>query len=294
MVPRGRALLLVRRAERDRGDGRGGRHPARDLFRTSRRAGGRATIAEERAVKHAVREPVGVEVTDVDLRDVGRAEASSSAILLAEHGVAVFPGQQVDDAGFVGVPAPVRRPGRSRRARRRSPGLPDLNVITNVGRTTPPRSTFHVDTSYLRVPPAYTALRAVQDPGAVAARRCSPTSIAPSRRCPTMVGPTRRAARSRTSSPARPRRRRRDVRPTTRSSASTRSRAAPRSTSHAEAVRGGERHARPRPRRWCGYLYAHSTRRTTRCGTVVPGRRRDVGQPVRAAPGRPSGVVGAA
>ena len=51
-----------------------------------------------------------------------------------------------------------------RSARRRSTVFPDLNVISNVGRTTPPRSTFHVDTSYVRQPPAYTALRAVTIP----------------------------------------------------------------------------------------------------------------------------------
>ncbi len=44
------------------------------------------------------------------------------------------------------------------------PGHPDLNLISNVGRTTPPRSVFHVDTSYVSRPPAYTALRAVQIP----------------------------------------------------------------------------------------------------------------------------------
>jgi taurine dioxygenase len=44
------------------------------------------------------------------------------------------------------------------------PGRPDLNLITNVGRSDPPRSTFHTDTSYVRNPPAYTALRAVAVP----------------------------------------------------------------------------------------------------------------------------------
>ena len=44
------------------------------------------------------------------------------------------------------------------------PGLADLNVVSNVGRTTPPRSVFHVDTSYVARPPAYTALRAVRIP----------------------------------------------------------------------------------------------------------------------------------
>ena len=43
-------------------------------------------------------------------------------------------------------------------------GHPDLNVVSNVGRATPPKSAFHVDTSYVRDPPAYTALRAVQIP----------------------------------------------------------------------------------------------------------------------------------
>jgi taurine dioxygenase len=39
-----------------------------------------------------------------------------------------------------------------------------LNLVTNVGRTRPPRSSFHTDTSYVRTPPAYTALRAVAIP----------------------------------------------------------------------------------------------------------------------------------
>lgn len=36
--------------------------------------------------------------------------------------------------------------------------------ISNVGRDRPPRSTFHTDTSYVRNPPLYTALRAVEVP----------------------------------------------------------------------------------------------------------------------------------
>ncbi len=113
-------------------------------------------------MRHAVREPVGVEV-EVDVREVGRAEAVELAILLARHGVAVFPGQQVDDAEFVGF---LRRFGDLAFTTGETPvpGFHDLNVITNKGRTTPPRSTFHVDSSYLRVPPAYTALRAVSIP----------------------------------------------------------------------------------------------------------------------------------
>lgn len=41
---------------------------------------------------------------------------------------------------------------------------PNLNVVTNAGRSTPPRSRFHTDSSYYMRPPAYTALRPVEVP----------------------------------------------------------------------------------------------------------------------------------
>lgn len=43
-------------------------------------------------------------------------------------------------------------------------GYPMLNVVTNVGRKTPPKSVFHTDTSYVARPPAYSALYAVEVP----------------------------------------------------------------------------------------------------------------------------------
>ena len=43
---------------------------------------------------------------------------------------------------------------------------PMLNLVSNVGRMTPPKSVFHTDTSYVSSPPAYTALRAVAVPEA--------------------------------------------------------------------------------------------------------------------------------
>ncbi|KQT90818.1 taurine catabolism dioxygenase [Marmoricola sp. Leaf446] len=108
-------------------------------------------------------EPVGVEVTDLDLREVSDAEVEQLRLLLAERGVAVFPGQDVDDESFVAF---LRRFGDLAFTVGETPveGCPDLNLISNVGRTTPPRSQFHVDSSYLRVPPAYTALRTVTIP----------------------------------------------------------------------------------------------------------------------------------
>lgn len=108
-------------------------------------------------------EPVGVTVTDLPLQDVGPDDVVGLRSLLAEHGVVVLPGQSLDDAGFVAF---LRGFGELTFTTGETPvpGFADLNVVTNVGRTTPPRSTFHVDTSYVRRPPAYTALRAVTIP----------------------------------------------------------------------------------------------------------------------------------
>ena len=115
-----------------------------------------------------VLEPIGVEVTDLDLPEVGPAEVAVLRGLLAEHGVVILPGQAHDDGdsddrtflaflhGFGELAFTAGEPP--------VPGFPDLNAVTNVGRTTPPRSTFHVDTSYVAQPPAYTALRAVTVP----------------------------------------------------------------------------------------------------------------------------------
>jgi taurine dioxygenase len=107
--------------------------------------------------------PVGVEVGDMDLRHAGPDEVVRLRGLLAAHGVVVMPRQAIDDVAFVGF---LRRFGEPAftTGEPALPGFPDLNVISNVGRAIPPRSTFHVDTSYVRHPPAYTALRAVQIP----------------------------------------------------------------------------------------------------------------------------------
>jgi taurine dioxygenase len=106
---------------------------------------------------------VGVAVAGLPLEDVDAGTAAKLRRLLADHGVLILPGQQVDDAGFVAF---LEQFGELTFTKGETPvtGFPDLNVITNVGRKTPPRSVFHVDTSYVRRPPAYTALRAVTIP----------------------------------------------------------------------------------------------------------------------------------
>ncbi len=111
-----------------------------------------------------VLKPLGATVTDLELDDLSDGTAAALAALLSEHGVLVLPDQPLDDEAFHTF---LRRFGPLMPSIGETPvpGFPDLNVISNVGRSTPPRSTFHVDTSYLASPPAYTALRAVEVPG---------------------------------------------------------------------------------------------------------------------------------
>lgn len=109
--------------------------------------------------------PVGVRVSDVDLTRPEPDLWSRLGELLAEHGVAVLPGQEIDDDVFLAF---LQGFGELAFTTGETPleGYPDLNLISNVGRETAPVSNFHVDTSYVARPPAYTALRAVSIPAA--------------------------------------------------------------------------------------------------------------------------------
>lgn len=115
-------------------------------------------------MKCVATEPVGATVTEISLHDPTDDTVAELRRLLAEHGVLVLPGQDdVDDATFTAFLArlgePTFTPGETP-----VEGFPALNVISNVGRATPPRSQFHTDSSYLDPPPSYTALRAVTIP----------------------------------------------------------------------------------------------------------------------------------
>jgi taurine dioxygenase len=111
----------------------------------------------------SVLEPLGIEVSDVSVRDAEDSMVHRFRGLLADHGVIVVRDQTIDDDDFLTFlsrfGAPVFTVGETP-----VPGHPHLNIVSNVGRSTPPRSVFHVDTSYVRHPPAYTALRAVHVP----------------------------------------------------------------------------------------------------------------------------------
>jgi taurine dioxygenase len=108
-------------------------------------------------------DPIGAEVNDFDVSAVSGETVAQLSDLLAYHGVLVLRGQTADDQQFVEF---LRSFGELAFTKGETPvpGHPDLNVVSNEGRTTPPRSTFHVDTSYIRRPPTYTALRAVKIP----------------------------------------------------------------------------------------------------------------------------------
>lgn len=107
--------------------------------------------------------PIGCLVTDVPVRELDPRQVSWLRQQLAEHGVVILRGQHVGDEDLLAF---LRSFGDIRFTRGETPvpGCPDLNVITNVGRDRPPRSTFHVDTTYVPRPPSYTALRAVVVP----------------------------------------------------------------------------------------------------------------------------------
>lgn len=114
-------------------------------------------------MRDVVLHPLGVQITDLALGELSPDEPGRLKHLLAAHGAVIMPGQHIDDTAFVAF---LRRFGELMFSAGETavPDFPDLNVISNVGRATPPRSTFHVDTSYVRHPPAYTALRAVEIP----------------------------------------------------------------------------------------------------------------------------------
>lgn len=114
-------------------------------------------------MRYEVLAPIGVRVEDVHVGYLRSQDTMEIRRLLAEHGVAVIPNQHIGDDDFLAF---LRSFGEMVFTDGETPvdGYADLNVISNVGRATPPKSTFHVDTTYVRHPPAYTALRAVKVP----------------------------------------------------------------------------------------------------------------------------------
>ena len=108
--------------------------------------------------------PVGARLTGFQVEALDETAVVRMQRLLADHGVLVLPDQDIDDDAFLRF---LQSFGETMFTVGETPvpGYPQLNVITNVRRSErAPRSTFHTDTSYVRRPPAYTALRAVEVP----------------------------------------------------------------------------------------------------------------------------------
>jgi taurine dioxygenase len=107
--------------------------------------------------------PIGVRLQGIRVEMPDADAVAHMRRLLAEHGVIVLPGKYVNDAVFVRFLRSFG-PMMFTAGELPVPGHPELNVVSNVGRLNPPRSSFHTDTSYVAKPPAYTALRAVEVP----------------------------------------------------------------------------------------------------------------------------------
>ncbi|MEM7695702.1 MAG: TauD/TfdA family dioxygenase [Pseudomonadota bacterium] len=98
-----------------------------------------------------------IATVDADPHRVAQAAAEGGVVALAIP--LEGPGELVEFLGEIG--ALMFTDGETP-----APGHPDLNVVTNKGRTRPPRSVFHSDTTYVARPPSYSALIAIEVPEA--------------------------------------------------------------------------------------------------------------------------------
>ena len=100
--------------------------------------------------------------------NIGRAGLSPRSLerCLDAHGVVCVRGADLSDEAFVDLLGAMGE-RMFTKGEVAVESHPSLNVVTNAGRKTPPRSRFHTDSSYFRRPPSYTALvpRAVPERG---------------------------------------------------------------------------------------------------------------------------------
>ncbi|MEM7699266.1 MAG: TauD/TfdA family dioxygenase [Verrucomicrobiota bacterium] len=108
-------------------------------------------------------EPFGVEAAGVNVTAASEGELHEFRKLACRHGVLVIRDQQIDDSQFQRFLSEFG-PLTFTKGMAAVPDYPGLNLVSNVGRKKKPRSVFHTDTSYVRCPPSFTALRAVTIP----------------------------------------------------------------------------------------------------------------------------------
>lgn len=115
------------------------------------------------------RQPFGAVASSSDVTNINAQNAEQLKQWLGKHGVVVLrnafasfdTADQVGrDAAFVKFLAHLG-PMTFTDGETPVSHQPLLNCVSNVGRSTPPKSVFHTDTSYVINTPAYTALRAV-------------------------------------------------------------------------------------------------------------------------------------
>lgn len=107
--------------------------------------------------------PFGIEAVGFKVTDMACEDADVLKRAIANNGFVTLRKQQASDADFVAF---LKRLGQVTFTIGETPvsHQPDLNIVSNVGRTCPPRSVFHTDTSYIAQPPAFTALQVVTVP----------------------------------------------------------------------------------------------------------------------------------
>jgi taurine dioxygenase len=110
-------------------------------------------------------EPFGAEVSELQLAALSDDAVAAVERAIIDSRVVVFRNQRADDGDLVQF---LKKLGTIMFTDGEIPveDAPDLNRVSNIGRTTPPRSVFHTDTSYVQQPPAFSALRAVMLPAA--------------------------------------------------------------------------------------------------------------------------------
>ena len=111
----------------------------------------------------AALQPFGTEVAEFDLARHTPSDVDDMIRLISTSRVVVFRDQTIEDAGlvrFLSSLGPLTFTDGETPVEQE----PKLNVVSNVGRASPPRSVFHTDTSYVVQPPSFTALRPVSLP----------------------------------------------------------------------------------------------------------------------------------
>ncbi|MGR3491762.1 MAG: TauD/TfdA dioxygenase family protein, partial [Shimia sp.] len=102
------------------------------------------------------------DLTDWTVREA-RLDVEAIREAVIENGVACVRDAHIDDAEFMALMTALGEPMFTD-GETAVEGFPMLNVVTNAGRSTPPRSRFHSDSTYFQRPPFVTGLRVTEVP----------------------------------------------------------------------------------------------------------------------------------